>query len=71
MRLRLCCAAFLTFLCTAVAPAAAQTELSIKALDPGGRVLEGIRFAFGGVESLPTTGAGVTGLDGPGDRGLS
>ncbi len=42
--------------------AAGQTELSIKALDPGGKVLAGIRFSFNGVESLPTTDAGVTGL---------
>ncbi|MEM1205638.1 MAG: tetratricopeptide repeat protein, partial [Acidobacteriota bacterium] len=40
--------------------------LVVKALDPQGRVLEGIRFAFGGVESLPTTEAGVTELTVPG-----
>ncbi len=64
-RRRLPYVAYLALVWTAVAPAAAQTELKVKALDPGGRVLEGIRFAFAGVESLPTTGAGVTGLTVP------
>ena len=41
------------------------TELYIKALDPQGRALEGIRFRFGDVESLPTTITGVTTLQVP------
>jgi hypothetical protein len=53
----------LAALFTAASPVAGQTtELAIKALDQRGRVLSGIRFAFAGVESLPTTDAGVTGL---------
>jgi hypothetical protein len=47
-------------------PVAAEvTELSIKALDPHGKVLPGIRFAFAGVESLPTSSTGVTDLQVP------
>ena len=53
----------LAVLLAASSPLAGQTTgLAIKALDQRGRVLPGIRFAFGGVESLPTTDAGVTGL---------
>ncbi|MCG8456839.1 MAG: tetratricopeptide repeat protein, partial [Holophagales bacterium] len=39
--------------------------MSVKALDQHGRVLAGITFAFGGVESLPTTDTGVTALSIP------
>ena len=63
MFLRPYLAAALSALLAVSSPLAAQTaELAIKALDQHGRVLPGIRFAFGGVESLPTTDAGVTGL---------
>ncbi len=48
-----------------VSLAAEVTELPIKALDLEGKVLPGIRFSFGDVESLPTTTTGVTALQAP------
>ncbi|MEM9293423.1 MAG: hypothetical protein AAGD01_17200 [Acidobacteriota bacterium] len=44
---------------------AQQTSISIKALDPHGKVQDGIRFSFSGVQSLPTDNTGVTTLEVP------
>ncbi len=39
-----------------------QTTVSIRALDPHGKVQEGVRFTFADIESLPTDKTGVTDL---------
>ncbi len=56
---------FVACLVASAAMATEQTEVSIKALDPQGKVLAGIRFTFAGVQSLATDSTGVTGLQVP------
>ena len=48
-----------------MATAGELNQVSIKALDPHGKLLPGIRFTFGNVQSLPTTDNGVTLLQVP------
>ena len=60
-----CAGFFVACLVASTVIAAEQTEVSIKALDPHGKVLPGIRFTFAGVQSLPTDKTGVTDLQVP------
>ncbi len=58
-------AAFLAGAGLALALAAQVTEISIKALDPHRKVVQGIWFTFGEVVSRPTGSTGVTTLQIP------